>query len=261
MKKIRIEIAQTGMGKTINQDYAVSTENLAVVLDGCGSGEHSEVGSSRMGEAIRKHSMKLNEQNFESFANDTLQKFLMENTIEKRFIDEFQFTIVACIETKKEFIVLVAGDGFVITVDKLNNIRYIQLDNDVNVANGEAPRYIAYNFNPSPSRYNRNVYFDKIQFSKSLYSSVYVASDGFRFILDDKFPADERTMIQNALIQRDQSIIEMVLKRNQSKILDDISISSWLLKRTALFNHNAVFFIIFTIYIISKMWYNMYDLL
>ena len=56
MKKIKIEIAQTGMGKDINQDYAVSTENLAVVLYGCGSGEHSEVGSSRMGEAIRKHS-------------------------------------------------------------------------------------------------------------------------------------------------------------------------------------------------------------
>ena len=65
-----------------------------------------------------------------------------------------------------------------------------------------------------------------MQFSKSKYSSVYVASDGFRFILDEKFPADERAMIENALIQRDQKTIEMVLKRNQSKILDDISISS-----------------------------------
>lgn len=226
MKKIKIEIAQAGMGKTVNQDYAISTENIAVALDGCGSGEHSEVGSSRMGEAIRKNSTKLNEKNFESFANTTLHQFLMEDTSEERFIAEFQFTIVACIETKKDFVVLTAGDGFVITVDNENNVRYIQLDNDVNVANGEAPGYIAYNLNPSPSRYNSNVYFDKMQFSKSKYSSVYVASDGFRFILDEKFPADERAILEKALIQRDQKTIEMVLKRNQSKILDDISISS-----------------------------------
>ena len=226
MEKIKIEIAQTGMGKTVNQDYAVSTDNIAVTLDGCGSGEYSEVGSNRMGEAIRKYSTKLNEENFESFANTTLNQFLMEDTGEERFIAEFQFTIVACIETKKDFVILTAGDGFVITVDKSNKVRYIQLDNDVNVANGEAPGYVAYNLNPSPSRYNSNVYFDKMQFSKSKYASVYVASDGFRFILDERFPADERTIIENALIQRDQKTIEMFLKRNQSRILDDISISS-----------------------------------
>lgn len=226
MKKIKIEIAQTGMKKTVNQDYAISTNNLAVVLDGCGSSKHSEVGSSRMGEAIRRNSIKLNERNFESFVNTTLYEFLMEDTSEERFIDEFQFTIIACIETREDFIVLTAGDGFIITVDKLNKVRYIQLDNDVNVVNGEAPRYIAYNFNPSPSSYSSNVYFDKMRFSKSKYTSVYVASDGFRFILDKKFPEDEKVIIENALIRRDQTTIKMVLKRNQNKILDDISISS-----------------------------------
>ncbi len=30
------------MEKSVNQDYAISTENIAVVLDGCGSSEHSE---------------------------------------------------------------------------------------------------------------------------------------------------------------------------------------------------------------------------
>lgn len=226
MKKIKIEIAQAGMGKSVNQDYSVATENITVALDGCGSGEHSEVGSRRMGEAIRKNSAKLNEKNFENFANSTLHKFLMEDSSEERFVSEFQFTIIACIETKREFVILTAGDGFIITVDILNRVRYIQLDNDINVANGEAPRYIAYNLNPTPSRYNSNVYFDKMRFSKSEYASVYVASDGFRFILDHKFPGEERTILENALIQRDQKTIEMVLQRNQSKIWDDISISS-----------------------------------
>ena len=46
MKKNKIEIAQTAYGKDVNQDYSVSTENIAVILDGCGSGEHSEIGSS-----------------------------------------------------------------------------------------------------------------------------------------------------------------------------------------------------------------------
>lgn len=226
MKKIKIEIAQAGMEKSVNQDYAISTENIAVVLDGCGSGEHSEIGSSRMGEAFRKNSTKLNEKNFESFANNTLYRFLKEDTSEEKFVSEFQFTIVACIETKNNFVVLTAGDGFIITVDKSNNVRFIQLDNDVNIANGEAPEYIAYNLNPSPSLYNSNVYFYKLQFSKSKYSSVYVTSDGFRFVLDKRFPENERIMIKDALIQRDQETIETVLKRNQSKILDDISISS-----------------------------------
>lgn len=226
MKKTKIEIMQTGMGKSVNQDYAVSTNNIAVILDGCGSGEHSEIGSSRMGEAIRKNSAKLNEENFENFANTTLYEFLMEDTSEERFISEFQFTIVACIETKTDFIVLTAGDGFVITIDNSNAIRYIQLDNDVNVANGEAPKYIAYNLNPSLSRYNSNVYFDKMRFSKSKYTSIYVASDGFRFIIDNKFPKDERAIIEKALIEKDPKTIEIILKRNQSKILDDISISS-----------------------------------
>lgn len=215
------------MGKSVNQDYAISTENIAVVLDGCGSVEHSEIGSSRMGEAFRENSTKLNEKNFESFANNTLYRFLKEDTSEEKFVSEFQFTIVACIETKNNFVVLTAGDGFIITVDKSNNVRFIQLDNDVNIANGEAPEYIAYNLNPSPSLYNSNVYFYKLQFSKSKYSSVYVTSDGFRFVLDKRFPENERIMIKDALIQRDQETIEAVLKRNQSKILDDISISSW----------------------------------
>ncbi len=91
---------------------------------------------------------------------------------------------------------MTAGDGFIITVDKSNNVRFIQLDNDVNIANGEAPEYIAYNLNPSPSLYNSNVYFYKLQFSKSKYSSVYVTSDGFRFVLDKRFPENERIMIK-----------------------------------------------------------------
>ena len=93
MKKNKIEIAQTAYGKDVNQDYSVSTENLAVILDGCGSGEHSEIGSSRMGEAIRKNSSNLDEKNFERFANKTLYEFLMEDSREERFISEFQFTI------------------------------------------------------------------------------------------------------------------------------------------------------------------------
>lgn len=226
MKKNKIEIAQTAYGKDVNQDYSVSTENIAVILDGCGSGEHSEIGSSRMGEAIRKNSSSLDEKNFERFANKTLYEFLMEDSREERFISEFQFTIVACIEISKAFVVLTAGDGFIITVSKSKQIRYIQLDNDLNIANGEAPGYIAYNLNPSLARYNHNIYFDKMFFLKTDYESVYVASDGFRFILNDNFPQDQKQLLEAALISRDEATIKAILKENQSKILDDISISS-----------------------------------
>lgn len=226
MKKTRIEIAQTGMGKTVGQDYAVSTNNLAVVLDGCGSGEHSEVGSCRMGEALRKKSRKFDEETFEVLAKSIFTEIVMEDPREERIIDELQFTVVACLETSTDFIVFRAGDGFIITVDKFNQIRFIQLDNNINVANGEAPEYIAYNYMPNRQRYSTNVRFRKYYFSKSEYSSVYVASDGLRFVLSDKFPTDEKKLFQQALIERKQNEIVTILSRNRTKILDDISIAS-----------------------------------
>lgn len=55
---------------------------------------------------------------------------------------------------------------------------------------------------------------------------MYVASDGFRFILNDNFPQDQKQLLEAALISRDEATIKAILKENQSKILDDISISS-----------------------------------
>ena len=72
----------------------------------------------------------------------------------------------------------------------------------------------------------KNIYFDKMFFLKTDYESVYVASDGFRFILNDNFPQDQKQLLEAALISRDEATIKAILKENQSKILDDISISS-----------------------------------
>ena len=226
MKKIQIEIVQTGMGKTIGQDYAISTNNLAVVLDGCGSGEHSEVGAHKMGERLRKKSKKINEGNFEDIAYTSFYEIVMEDDSEERIISELQFTLIACLETGNEFIVYSAGDGFIITVDKSNMINYIQLDNDVNLANGEAPKYLAYNYIPNRQRYSTKVTFSKKNFAKDQYKFVYVASDGLRFVLGDKFPSEDKELFKKALTDRSQSEIKTILRRNQTLILDDISIAS-----------------------------------
>lgn len=226
MKKVGIEIVQTGMGKNIGQDYAISTNNLAVVLDGCGSGEHSEVGAHKMGEALRKKSRRINEGNFEDIAYTSFYEIVMEDDSEDRIIAELQFTLIACLETKSEYIVYSAGDGFIITVDNSDVIKYIQLDNDVNVANGEAPKYLAYNYIPNRQRYSTRVIFGKKYFSKTQYKHVYVASDGLRFVLGDKFPSKDRDLFKKALVERNQREIETILRRNKELILDDISIAS-----------------------------------
>ena len=226
MKKVEIEVAQTGMGKTIGQDYAISTNNLAVVLDGCGSGEHSEIGSHKMGELLRKKSKKINEGNFEDIAYTSFFEIVMEDDSEERIISELQFTVIACLETRKDFIVYSAGDGFIITVDKSNEVSYIQLDNDVNVANGEAPKYLAYNYIPNRQRYSTKVTFGKKYFPKGRYKFVYVASDGLRFVLGEKFPFNEKKLFEKALVDRKQGEIETILSRNRTLILDDISIAS-----------------------------------
>lgn len=224
MKKV--EIVQTGMGKTIGQDYAISTDNLAVVLDGCGSGEHSEIGARRMGETLRKKSKRINEGNFENIAYTSFYEIVMEDDSEERIIAELQFTLIACLETPKDFIVYSAGDGFIITVDKSNVVNYIQLDNDVNVANGEAPKYLAYNYIPNRQRYSKKVTFCKKYFSKEQYKFVYVASDGLRFVLGDKFPSKDKELFKTALVDRNPSEIKTILSRNRTLILDDISIAS-----------------------------------
>ena len=225
MKETGIEIAQAGMGKQVNQDYAVST-NIALVLDGCGSGQYSEYGSRRIGEIIRKNSAKLNEKNFEYFVNRIMRKVLITDSNEDNFNSRYQFTIVACLETEKNFIIMTAGDGYIVTIDKLNNIKYMQVDNNINIANGDAPGYIAYNLNPNSDMYNSNIYFKKMFFAKSKYSRVYVASDGLRFILNTNFPKEEKAKFEEALILGNSKEIEIVLQNNRNKIFDDISIAS-----------------------------------
>lgn len=225
MKKERIEITQAGFSKKVNQDYCVSTENLAAVFDGCGSAEHSEVGAKRMGEAIRKNSRNItSKEELRNTISDVFYDILLEDLSDEEFADKYLFTILVCIEKDDSYEVYNAGDGFIITIDSSDRIRYIQINNNILIKNGNAPQYIAYNY-MFETLHIDHVFLRRRPFKKTDYKSVYVATDGLRFVLSDRFPKQERKAFEKALIDRDEQSIREILKRNSKKIFDDIAIA------------------------------------
>ncbi len=225
MKKQKIEITQGCILKKVNQDYCVSTDNLAVVLDGCGSGEHSEIGAQRMGEAIRKNSKEITSgRKLLSTIVKVFRDIFREGVNAKEFRDKYLFTLLVCIEKDENFEVHNAGDGYIITIDNNKNVKYIKINNNIMVEGGNAPRYIAYDF-IGGGMYKECAFLDIRFFPKSDYQSVYVATDGLRFILSDRFPKQERKAFEKALIDRDEQSIREILKRNSKMIYDDIAIA------------------------------------
>ena len=225
MKKQKIEITQGSVLKKVNQDYCVSIDNLAAVFDGCGSGEHSEIGAKRMGEAIRKNSGNIvSSQNLMMTIYSTFNDIILEDLPDEEFWNKYLFTMIVCIEKDDSFEVYNAGDGYIIAIDNYDKIMYIKINNNILVANGNAPQYIAYNYMIGRLHRKYSRLEEKI-FPKLDYQSVYVATDGLRFILSDRFPKQERKAFEKALIDRDEQSIREILKRNSKMIYDDIAIA------------------------------------
>ena len=225
MKKQQIEINLGSIYKEKNKGYCVSTENLAAVFDGCASEEHSEVGAQRMGEAIRKNSRNItSKEELRNTISDVFYDILLEDLSDEEFADKYLFTILVCIEKDDSYEVYNAGDGFIITIDSSDRIRYIQINNNILIKNGNAPQYIAYNY-MFETLHIDHVFLRRRPFKKTDYKSVYVATNGLGYILSDEFPKQERKAFEKALIDGNQQLIEKIIKRNAFQIYDDIAIA------------------------------------
>ena len=225
MKKQQIEINLGSIYKEKNKGYCVSTENLAAVFDGCASEEHSEVGAKRMGEAIRKNSRTItSKEELRKTISDVFFDILSKGLHENEFRDKYLFTVMVCVEKDDSYEVYNAGDGFIITIDNSDRIRYIKINNNILIENGNAPQYIAYNY-MFETLYIDHVFLENRPFKKTDYKSVYVATNGLSYIMSDKFPKKEREMYEKALIDGNQQLIEKIIKRNAFQIYDDIAIA------------------------------------
>lgn len=210
-----------------NHDFAFNLPNMKVVMDGCGSGKHSEVGTRLFGQLFARKLKEyidkgesVNEENFIDVVNSIFEKML-ELCNDTAFIfQNYCFTILVCFETDDEFVVYSCGDGYIVKENE-EGITFDKLDD------GEYPCYYIYNFITDKSaliEYKDGVSFKVSRFAKADYSNVGVASDGLRYsknLLDT-----EKNKLMKFLSEGKGPQIESLINRNNKYGMfhDDISI-------------------------------------
>ena len=211
-----------------NHDFAFNLLNMKVVMDGCGSGKHSEVGTRLFGQLFARKAKEyfdkgesICEENFIQVVNSIFEKMLeLCNDISFIF-QNYCFTIMVCFETEDEFVVYSCGDGYIIKENE-EGITFDKLDD------GEYPCYYIYNFITDKDtlvEYKDGVSFKVTRFVKTDYFNVGVASDGFRYA--ENLLDVEKNKLIKFLHEGKGPQIEVLINRNNRKnemFHDDISI-------------------------------------
>lgn len=211
-----------------NHDFAFNLLNMKVVMDGCGSGKHSEVGTRLFGQLFARKAKEyfdkgesICEENFIEVVNSIFEKMLeLCNDISFIF-QNYCFTILVCFETEDEFVVYSCGDGYIIKENE-EGISFDRLDD------GEYPCYYIYNFITDKStliEYKDGVSFKVTRFAKTDYFNVGVASDGLRY--SENLLDVEKAKLMKFLHEGKGPQIEVLINRNNRKnemFHDDISI-------------------------------------
>lgn len=211
-----------------NHDFAFNLLNMKIVMDGCGSGKHSEVGTRLFGQLFARKAKEyfdkgesICEENFIEVVNSIFEKMLeLCNDISFIF-QNYCFTILVCFETEDEFVVYSCGDGYIIKENE-EGISFDRLDD------GEYPCYYIYNFIADKSalvEYKDGVSFKVTRFAKTDYFNVGVASDGLRY--SENLLDVEKTKLMKFLHEGKGPQIEVLINRNNRKnemFHDDISI-------------------------------------
>lgn len=217
-----------GFANMNNHDFAFNLLNMKIVMDGCGSGKHSEVGTRMFGQLLARKAKEyfdkgeaICEENFVNVVDSIFGKML-ELCGDTSFIfQNYCFTILVCFELEDEFVVYSCGDGYIIKENE-DGISFDVLDD------GEYPCYYVYNFitdKDSLVEYKEGVSFKVTRFSKKDYCNVGVASDGLRY--SENLLDVEKTKLMQFLHDGKGPQIEVLINRNNRKnemFHDDISI-------------------------------------
>lgn len=214
-------------GNKNNHDYAFNLLNMKVVMDGCGSGKHSEVGSKLFAQLFARKAKEyfdknesINEENFIDVVNNIFEKMLAVSDDISFIFQNYCFTILACFEFEDEFVVFSCGDGYIIKETK-DGISFEVLDD------GEYPKYYVYNYIKDKSllkEYKDGVEFKVAHFSKDDFINVGVATDGLRY--SSNLLEVEKNKLMRFLHEGKGTQIEKLINRNNRNEMfhDDISI-------------------------------------
>lgn len=231
-KRKTIKVCKIGsdhiFGNKNNHDFAFNLLNMKVVMDGCGSGKHSEVGTRLFGQLFSRKVKEyfdkgesICEENFIEIVNNIFEKMLTLCDDTSFIFQNYCFTILVCFEFEDEFVVYSCGDGYIIKEND-EGITFDKLDD------GEYPCYYIYNFiedKSSLKEYKEGVEFKISRFSKAEYFNVGVASDGFRY--SENLLDVEKAKLMKFLHEGKGPQIEVLINRNNRKnemFHDDISI-------------------------------------
>ena len=216
-----------GFANMNNQDFAFKLLNMKVVMDGCGSGKYSEVGTRLFGQLFAQKAKEyfykgkyICEENFIEVVNGIFYKLLGLCNDTSFILDNYCFTILVCFELEDEFVVYSCGDGYIIKENE-EGISFDKLDD------GEYPSYYVYNFvDPKALKeYKEGVQFKVTRFAKTDYFNVGVASDGLRYA--ENLLEIENNKLLKFLHEGKGPQIEVLINRNNRKnemFHDDISI-------------------------------------
>ena len=214
-------------GNKNNHDYAFNLLNMKVVMDGCGSGKHSEVGTKLFAQLFARKAKEyfdknecINEENFIDVVNSIFEKMLAVSNDMSFIFQNYCFTILVCFEFEDEFVVYTCGDGYIIKEIK-DGISFEVLDD------GEYPAYYVYNFisdKSSLKEYKDGVEFKVAHFSKDDFINVGVATDGLRY--SSNLLEVENNKLKRFLHEGKGAQIEKLINRNNRNEMfhDDISI-------------------------------------
>ena len=211
-----------------NHDFAFNLLNMKVVCDGCGSGNHSEVGTRIFAQLFAREAKELldmeeciNEDNILEVIDNIFKKMLNLCSDTSFLYNNYCFTILLCFELEDEFVVYSCGDGYIITESK-EGIKFEKLDD------GEYPKYYIYNYiedKSALSMYKDGVTFTISRYSKDEYTNVGVATDGLRFA-ENLLDVEKDKFIKFLHLGKGK-MIEVLINRNNKKnnlFHDDISI-------------------------------------
>ena len=199
-----------------NQDFGIENEDVKCIVDGCSEGKHSEVGAKLFCHLLNRFGSLLGSE--QKLTIDLIFTSIL-NIIgyrAKDIRDYMCFTTLYVIETDKEFITNICGDGYIIkhTID--DKIEYEKIDN------GKYPIYYAYNYTPKEAlgMYKDGVDFQEYRFSKEEYKSIGVASDGLRYIFGKEFETEFTSLI----LKRKINAIKRLINREHKHFKDDITL-------------------------------------
>lgn len=189
------------------QDFGFVNEIHKCVVDGCSEGDHSEVGAKMFCHLLKRSG------NIQESMDQLVSFFPSFDDIKHHLL----FTILFVEETETQFIVYHAGDGFIITQTKDDQLDYIPLDY------GGAPPYLAYNYIDSRylKKYAEGVEIKTEIFEKEVFKNVGVATDGLAYLLNSNFQEE----FENYLRLNKDNRIKLLMNRIHSQLYDDITIA------------------------------------